>query len=304
MILPTFFVPGAAKSGTSALHDYLKQHPDIYMSPLKEPHFFSHDENFAQGIHSYARLFEKGASYHARGESSTGYMIFPKTIERIQQYIPDPKFIFVLRNPIDRAYSHYWWLRGRGFETRGFREAFLADLNDTPDPVAGKNRGHAIYRYYYQTGCYAKWLSRFIHEFGRDRVFVVINERLQKQPLTVVNECSAFLQVASLSQITHIRSNEALLLRVPMLYRAIADWKADFFREQAAQSGSVFLRMLLWSRGKMLGGLMRVLRTRHRYPELDSADRAWLRPYYEESVAQLRALVGQPLVEWEMDFPS
>lgn len=108
---PNLFIPGAAKSGSSSLHEYLKFHPDIFMSDIKEPHYFSHKENYYNRKSEYYGLFENTRSYKYRGESSTGYMVFPGVIDRIKNDIGDAKFIFVLRNPIDRCFSHYHWVR-------------------------------------------------------------------------------------------------------------------------------------------------------------------------------------------------
>ena len=95
-IKPNLFIPGAGKSGSSSLHNYLKLHPDIYMSELKEPHFFSHDENYFSKTQTekYYELFKNGKKYKYRGESSTGYMVFPHVIDRIKMDKKKPKFIF------------------------------------------------------------------------------------------------------------------------------------------------------------------------------------------------------------------
>ena len=75
--LPNLFIPGAGKSGTSSLHKYLNQHPDIYMSKNKEPHFFCHDD-FNSKWEAYLQFYQEGIDKRYRGESSTGYMVFPK----------------------------------------------------------------------------------------------------------------------------------------------------------------------------------------------------------------------------------
>ena len=182
MVLPNLFIPGAGKSATSSLHEYLGQHPQIFMSKEKEPHFFSNDRNFqgdlSDKLQLYARLFENGKACKYRGESSTGYMVFPSVVERIKKTIPDPYFIFVLRNPIDRAYSHYWWLRGRGYETRTFKDAVLADKHDMPHPENGI-RGVGWYRYYYAFGRYGTYLKTFTDVFGYGKIYIITTEDLK-----------------------------------------------------------------------------------------------------------------------------
>ena len=116
MNLPNLLIVGAAKSGTTSLHNYLKQHPDIYMSNHKEPHFLINNEigvnRIPKGINNlqdYSNLFSNGASQKYRGESSAMYLQFPEiAIKNIDRYLDeDVKIIIMLRNPIERAFSAY-----------------------------------------------------------------------------------------------------------------------------------------------------------------------------------------------------
>ena len=116
MNLPNLLIVGAAKSGTTSLHNYLKQHPDIYMSNHKEPHFLINNEiginRIPKGINNlqdYSNLFSNGASHKYRGESSAMYLQFPEiAIKNIDRYLDeDVKIIIMLRNPIERAFSGY-----------------------------------------------------------------------------------------------------------------------------------------------------------------------------------------------------
>lgn len=116
MNLPNLLIVGAAKSGTTSLHNYLKQHPDIFMSNHKEPHFLINNEigvnRIPKGINNlqdYSNLFSNGASHKYRGESSAMYLQFPEiAIKNIDKYLDeDVKIIIMLRNPIERAFSGY-----------------------------------------------------------------------------------------------------------------------------------------------------------------------------------------------------
>lgn len=116
MNLPNLLIVGAAKSGTTSLHNYLKQHPDIYMSNHKEPHFLINNEigvnRIPKGVNNlqdYSNLFSNGASHKYRGESSAMYLQFPEiAIKNINRYLDeDVKIIIMLRNPIERAFSGY-----------------------------------------------------------------------------------------------------------------------------------------------------------------------------------------------------
>jgi hypothetical protein len=110
MRLPDFMIIGAAKSGTTTLYEYLCRHPQIYMSTPKEPEFFARDKVYSKGLEWYSSLFVDASSSQLTGEASTiytRYSQFPKTAERIYQVSPHIKFIYIMRHPVDRAYSHY-----------------------------------------------------------------------------------------------------------------------------------------------------------------------------------------------------
>src|SRR5947209_2632070 len=121
--LPTFLIIGAMKSGTTALYHALRQHPDIWMSPEKEPHFFAFEDQeipyagprdryilesmTVRDIAAYRRLFEPGAAKAAAGEASVMYLYLPHVPPRVKERVPTARLIALLRNPVDRAYSSY-----------------------------------------------------------------------------------------------------------------------------------------------------------------------------------------------------
>ena len=123
MAMPNFLIIGAAKSGTTALYHSLKQHPQIYMSPVKEPRFFAFEgetprfcgpgddrfvRKFVTNFEDYLRLFEAVTDQIAIGEASTVYLTMSETSSRrIRHHLPHAKLIAVLRHPADRAYSQY-----------------------------------------------------------------------------------------------------------------------------------------------------------------------------------------------------
>ena len=122
MTMPNFLIIGAMRAGTTSLYHYLKQHPQVYMSPVKEPRFFAlegekpdpgrpTDERLMNhsitDIEAYRALFQAVSKETAIGEASPLYLYSPKAPERIRHYIPDAKLIAVLRDPVERAYSHF-----------------------------------------------------------------------------------------------------------------------------------------------------------------------------------------------------
>ncbi|MGL6340594.1 MAG: sulfotransferase family protein, partial [Waterburya sp.] len=120
--MPNFLIIGAAKAGTTALHEYLQQHPQIYLTPTKETNFFAfaeQDINF-QGIgdevlkdfsitdwKTYQAQFAGVTREKAIGEACPSYLYYPQAAIKIKQYIPDARLIVILRNPVERAYANF-----------------------------------------------------------------------------------------------------------------------------------------------------------------------------------------------------
>ena len=159
MAKANFFLVGAAKSGTTSVYDFLNRHPEVYMSPVKEPNYFSSDIKidefsetyrkttfldtefyfsneelpplqltFVREEKQYERLFEKVETEKVIGECSTSYLFSAKAAEEIHAYNPNAKIVMLLRNPIKRAYSHYIMALKYGFTHKDFLKAHLYHL--------------------------------------------------------------------------------------------------------------------------------------------------------------------------------
>lgn len=300
LVLPNFFIAGAAKSGTTSLHDYLSQHHQIFMSKHKEPHFFALDWRYQQGLDSYAALFSAGIDYKVRGESSTGYMVFPHVVERIKVSITEARFIFILRNPVDRAYSHYWWLRALGYEKKEFKAAFIADKDEIPDSDKNMNGN---YKYYYQYGCYGKYLKRYIDAFGLDAILILTTEQLKKNPLETVNLCCEFLEVEKFKSLAPIESNKTEVIKFARLHRLLYSWlnspKLDkIARKTSLRGAKRVLSLARWYLDKTSEKLLS-----KPYPKMNADTRQWLANFYWEEVEVLRKISGRNFSEWFVDFP-
>lgn len=196
MTLPTFFIIGAAKSGTTSLASYLQQHPDVHVSDPKEPNFFC--DPFRNGVprgpapervlveriynlnvldeRAYRALFEGSEDCRARGEGSVRYLYFDGTAERIAERVPDARLIAVLREPVARMYSHYNMNRQHQLEPLGFVEALEAE----PDRIEA---GWGWDWHYAAVGRYAPQLRRYIEVFGREALCVVLYDDFVADPL-------------------------------------------------------------------------------------------------------------------------
>jgi Sulfotransferase family len=181
MLLPNFLVIGAAKAGTTSLYHYLPAHPQIYMSPVKEPGYFCREERSRNASirtrRAYERLFEGVTSQCAVGEASTPYLQDPEAPRRIAEALTNPKLIVSLRNPAARAYSSYL---GR---VRGARERRRVDDVMCPGTL------------YFDMSFYYPALRRYFERFDASRIKVIIFDELVANPRSVVRGICEFLGV-------------------------------------------------------------------------------------------------------------
>ncbi len=176
MTLPTFVIVGAMKSGTTSLHRYLGQHPDVFVTKKKELHYFADQRQ--QGLDWYESHFAEGAGYPARGESSTSFTklpSWPDATARLAELIPEAKLIYVMRNPVDRTFSHYSHTVRQGQETLPFSRALV----EVPR--------------YLEVSHYSRQLRGLDEHFPRDQIALVSHERLEREPQAVLVEVLDFL---------------------------------------------------------------------------------------------------------------
>ena len=199
---PNFLVIGAAKSGTSALYRYLQQHPEIYMSPVKEPHFFGYESQppNTQGPNdyvnsavtdseSYYSLFSQATTEKAIGEASPTYIHLPRAVERIHYHIPNAKLIAILRHPADRAFSAYMHvIRDQRETEKSFRRALQLE-----EQRIAKNWGPIWH--YTQVGYYFKHLKRYYDRFLPEQIRVYLYDDFKESPSQTLQDIFHFLEV-------------------------------------------------------------------------------------------------------------
>ena len=220
MTLPNFLCVGAQKSGTTSLHNILIQHPDIYLPSRKETKFFIDDSKFTRGISYYeSKFFGEWKGEKAVGEIDPDYMFFEYVPERIYKFLGDSvKLIFFLRNPVDRAYSHYLMSRGRGIEELSFPEAVKIEKDRIKKGFFYKTHFSYITR-----GYYSEQIKRFLKYFSKKNMFFVVFESdfIQKKE-EMFSKLLTFLGVSSEVNIDlNIKSNAAFESRFPFLSRII-----------------------------------------------------------------------------------
>ncbi|MEL6167428.1 MAG: sulfotransferase domain-containing protein [Pseudomonadota bacterium] len=214
MRLPNFIVIGAAKSATTSLHGQLLHHPDVFLSDPKEPEFFARDDNYAKGIDSYATLFEGAGEEQVAGEMSTIYTMvqhFPKTPERIATHLPDARLVYMLRHPVQRAYSYYTQLI-KGYQrsthdltvNRTFEEFILPDAHAAAAPrhkAIAPHNGHLpdVPDLCTAASDYVTQIEAYLAHVPRDRMLFLLFEDYRRDPRAVLDQLTDFIGVRRLS---------------------------------------------------------------------------------------------------------
>ncbi len=208
MHFPNFMILGTVKGGTTSLYFYLSQHPDVLFSTPKEPVFFEYE--YGRGLEYYQQTYFSALRHEqAVGEARVSHLFLPFVPDRILATLPEVRFIVILRDPVKRAFSHWWMRRCQGAESLSFKDAVAANLERLAagqrfegeegaqqwvadfDPKALLSKA----RIYVDAGYYAEQLQNYYSRFPRERVKVVFFEDLQRDPETLVRELWSFLGV-------------------------------------------------------------------------------------------------------------
>jgi Sulfotransferase domain len=193
---PNFIIVGAARSGTTSLYEYLNCFSQVYMSPLKEPHFFlsemgpnSTHLEYARNEEEYHKLFEGVKEEIAIGEASPSYLWDPLACERIKEQIPQCRIIIILRDPIERAYSQFLFDLKYGYENNlDFHSAVKQDYYR-------ERKGWGTSHMYVELGMYSEQVKRYLAHFEGDKVKIMIFEEFIKDTKDHIKGLSEFLGV-------------------------------------------------------------------------------------------------------------
>ena len=222
MSLPNFMCLGAAKSGTTTLYDILRQHPDLYIPSFKEPHFFDIPENYKNGIKWYEKTYFKNANQKIVADFTPSYFFDEEAPKRIFESLGgELKFVVILRNPLDRAYSHYLHSKRDLYEKQDFGEALKLESSRLQQYQNQADYLSYLRHSYIHQGLYSKMLKRYLQYFSLDN-FLFINfedEFLQEKDLTI-QKVLHFLEIdSSILLNIDIRSNPASKERSKILKR-------------------------------------------------------------------------------------
>jgi hypothetical protein len=194
---PDFFIVGASKCGTTAMYDYLKQHPDIFMSPEKEPMYFCPDlVSHRRSEEEYLKLFFGAGQEKRVGEASSAYLYSKHAAREIKNFSPTARIIIMLRNPVEMLHARHAQLYYHCIEDiEDFSEALNAeqDRKDGRRPAKG---GHSVeHLFYRETAKYAEQIRRYQEIFPADRIKIIVFDDFKSDPARVYRETCHFLDV-------------------------------------------------------------------------------------------------------------
>lgn len=289
---PNFFIIGAAKSGTTSLAEALRRHPDVFVSEVKEPQFFSVDELWNRGVESYVSSHFSGASrFLARGEATPHYLVWEKAAQRIREAMPPEshRFVAIFRDPVARAYSLYRNMVSEGFEELSFEEALACEEERSRDADL-ESRGSLLYRYY-SSGLYARQLEAYFRYFDRDRFLLLLQEDLIRDPAGVLRRLCHFLGVREDVDLRGAEvANPAGEPRSMALQRFLRQphWIKEPLKQILSESLRRRLARSILSSNKRIGA----------NPTMDPDTERALRERFRDDVTAFAAIVERDLSHW------
>ncbi|MEO8487035.1 MAG: sulfotransferase domain-containing protein [Betaproteobacteria bacterium] len=200
-------IGGAQKAGTTALDKALRAHPAMRMPSMKEPHFFDNDVLFANGVpdfDTYHAMWREGLGTRLCCDSTPSYLWWPSAPQRLRDYNHALRWVILLRDPAERAYSHWNMVRNNGFEALPFADALDAEVSRL---AAGLRRDRFRHSYV-SRGFYARQLARLFTLFPRDQVLVLRSDQLRKDFAATVATVVEFLGLEPFETIEPITAHQ------------------------------------------------------------------------------------------------
>jgi hypothetical protein len=273
--LPNFFIIGAMRSGTTSLFSALEAHPEVFVAPGKELRFF--DLRYERGIDWYQERFRGSDGRVAIGEASQTYMYDPIALERMAAHLPKARLIAILRDPVERAYSHYWLNRSRGREPLSFQEALEAE----PERLERPSVTDRFYFSYTDRGRYLVQLDRVCSLYDRSDLHVMLFDDLRDRPVEAFEGVCRFLGVDE-------RAHGPALGTPVNAYQGFRSLRLRALTKQAKRRG--------WGNATRVMGALN--RRRDSYPSMPPDVRGHLGEVFREGNLALAKWLARDLSAW------
>ena len=298
-VKPNFFIVGAPKCGTTALYEYLRPHPNIFMPKHKEPHYFAKDLGtypFIKTLDDYTALFADAGEQHLSvGEASVYYLRSSTAIANIREFNPAARVIAMFRNPVEMVHSLHSQLLYMSEESeRDFETAWrLQDRRRQGVGLPPGSRGGFLVQYA-EVGQFGTQTERVLANFPRSQVKLILYDDFAASPQAVYDEVIEFLGIPDDGRTEFPRVNESK--------RARLVWLRDFYRKPPAPLRSAFrgLKRMVGGQGisAVAHRIVDLNTVTERRPPLSPAFRAELVAAFRDEVALLSRLLNRDLSHW------
>lgn len=278
--LPTFFLLGAGRSGSSSLAAHLSEHPDIFFPHLKEPSFLASSFQVISDPADYVDLYTRVDAAQT-GDGSHIYLEDPRSPDIIRAFRPDARFLLIFRNPADRAFALYLWMAAKGFEPLPTFEAALAAEEErfASDEFRREHPQSFWNSMYFRSGLFGEQVARYLDRWPRDRFFATTFYEYLTDPGRVIGEIEEFLGVEQLDlgAPPHLRESVGTRSnRVSALRRRVFE---PHVRKGRARLSGLSARIDTWNQDVPK-------------PRIDPRTRASLVDRYRDDLALLTDLLG------------
>ena len=282
-----FFIAGAPKSGTTSLYQYLCQHKEIEMCSIKEPDFFSctalkkeqtyYGNDPIQNLEKYNKLFSNKKDL-LRGEASVSYLFYDDVAKKIKKYNEKAKIIIILRNPVDRAFSHYLMDYRLGLVSENFEDIINKRINH-------KN-ALLYYQQYVSVGEYYHQVERYIKVFGPEKLLIINYEDFKNNLADTFEKICLFLNVSHTFKVDFTKSYNSFKRPRSKIVR----WVYSFTKLRKILSQIIPKIAINY--------IIKMLFTESKKPKLSTDARKFLISHYKDDIINLSKLLNQDLSSW------
>lgn len=287
-MLPNFIIVGAPKAGTTSLYHYLSEHPQVFMSNPKEVNFFSREEIEEQGLYyndfkvknldEYKKLFTDAENAKAIGEGSVSYLFYPNTPRKIKDILPDAKIIMLLREPVERGYSHYLMDYRLGLVSLSYDEIVKKSTHH--------KHAHLYYQQYVELGLYYEQVKRYLDLFGSEQVKIYFQEDLRQDTEKIILNLYDFLEI-----------DRSVMPNIEREHNAFSMPKSNLVHRLYS---SYFIRTIfsfIFSDG-IKEKIKNTFFETKKKPKLDETLKQQLLEIYRPDIQKLEQLIGRDLSDW------
>lgn len=294
---PNAFIVGAPKCGTTAMASYLSEHPDIYVSPIKEPHYFIKDDMPKKTnltYEEYLELFSGATTEKILLEASVWYLYGKNSIRKIKDFSSDAKIILMLRRPDEMVYSmHNQAFITRNEDIKNFEDAWKAVEERRKNKLVPKYCKDVSMLFYDEIAKYAEQLKRVYSNFKRENVLVIFYDDFKKNPETVHLSVLNFLNVEPMTASTYETVNKNKIIKSTVL--------GDFTRRPPKIISNISVKLKRLTGAKKIGFLsyLRTLNEKEaKRPPLSESLRVEILRSYKSDIDELSEITGRNLKEW------